>query len=711
MGREGKGTVESETSTVERVREGDTSAFGVLVERYQDAVFAVALTKTGSFADAQDIAQDTFLSAFQALDTLRDPARFGPWLYTIARNQLRMHLRAKQRRGAQVEADAQVDTRSGPDKAASRRELRDAVMVALQRLSEIQRETATLFYINGYSVDDISRFTDRPTGTVKRRLHDARQNLRKELVDMVEQGLKQSRPDKAFTDRVLRRIPYVRTCIHHQQNGLLLTDARQRSFLVMVGGTEAASIEPWLNGKGCADDLDMHTTIVRTLGQFDWRVSGLTITEIRESTFYALLELERESETIELDCRPSDGLNLAVRAEAAIYADKQVAQQANVKGGKALAHESASKVFQAAGMPASGLSQLGEALRALQKDRTQEEPRGNVARALATTSTTHADKAIAVIEKWARQAEGKPYEAFAWACVGSAYLLPPTIRAGHAIPHLEKSRALDKNDGDVVFTLVTAYALVGRKTDALALLEKRPQSHAAAKTFLNVKSLWSLPRFRRNIGAPTRERESYFLLPVFRHSIGWAPSGAEQLAAHSTQFDPIDLRAAGEKQGERLGKRLNGHRLLSAKALWRAIGPGKSAGRFVLELKKRCAVPVSVDPTAPWFGDFSLGRERMQRPMTPDTFQNALRAVGLKLDAVVLVRAGRGKKVKAVLMLSEGRHHETVAIDVPPAISLACTCKRPILVTEDLAEKLCVRGKNNRPLSPRGAIRKLTGKR
>jgi len=92
------------------------------VERYKDAVYGVALSKAGSFADAEDLAQEIFLAAYESLPKLKLHAKFGSWLYGIALNKTRMHLRSQSLDARR----AQPETPNPPpaDEIAARREPR-----------------------------------------------------------------------------------------------------------------------------------------------------------------------------------------------------------------------------------------------------------------------------------------------------------------------------------------------------------------------------------------------------------------------------------------------------------------------------------------------------------------------------------------------------------------------------------------------------------
>ena len=129
---------------------GEPETFGPIVERYQDAVFAVALARLRNFADAEDIAQEVFVEAFEHLGRLSDPSRLGAWLRSIAIHRCIDHLRQRRESVGLEEIAEQVEaTSSNPHTVAEQQELRAQVMAAIGQLSKKQRETTTLFYVNG----------------------------------------------------------------------------------------------------------------------------------------------------------------------------------------------------------------------------------------------------------------------------------------------------------------------------------------------------------------------------------------------------------------------------------------------------------------------------------------------------------------------------------------------------------------------------------
>jgi RNA polymerase sigma-70 factor (ECF subfamily) len=182
---------------------GGPETFGPVIERYRDAVFAVALARLRNFHDAEDIAQEVFIEAFEHLDRLGDPSRLGAWLRSITIHRCVDHLRRRRETTDVGEIAEQVkDTSSNPHAEVERQEVHDQVMAAIARLSKTQRETTTLFYIDGYSQEEIAGIQEVPVGTVKRRLHDAREKLKEEMIGLVEDVLKSGAPKEDFGERV-----------------------------------------------------------------------------------------------------------------------------------------------------------------------------------------------------------------------------------------------------------------------------------------------------------------------------------------------------------------------------------------------------------------------------------------------------------------------------------------------------------------------------
>jgi RNA polymerase sigma-70 factor (ECF subfamily) len=166
---------------VERARAGDRAAYGLLVERFQPTVYAVALARLRNPTEAQELAQEVFLHGMKKLPQLRDAVCFAGWLRQIT---VRMAINRLTRRGPlfKVESEA-LDVAAaaggGPLDALVKAEQAQALHRGLERLKADDRAALTAFYLRGRSLKQMSREFEAPVGTIKRRLHVARGRLKK----------------------------------------------------------------------------------------------------------------------------------------------------------------------------------------------------------------------------------------------------------------------------------------------------------------------------------------------------------------------------------------------------------------------------------------------------------------------------------------------------------------------------------------------------
>ena len=180
-----------EAVLTERVRRGDRTAFGELVERYMRRAYHVALGLVGSPEDALDLSQDAFVRAFAARRRLEAGRPFYPWYYQILRrlcfNFLRdRKLHREKLRGETpwlVAAAAYREDRERPDRAAERAALRRRLQAAVETLPEHEREVFVLRELEGLRYREIAELAEIPQGTVMSRLYSARRRLAHELED------------------------------------------------------------------------------------------------------------------------------------------------------------------------------------------------------------------------------------------------------------------------------------------------------------------------------------------------------------------------------------------------------------------------------------------------------------------------------------------------------------------------------------------------
>ena len=172
---------------VRAAQRGDRKAAGLLFERYQNMVQSVAYRRLGDYADAQELVQEVFVQALQKLDQLRAPECFGSWLRSITvRMAINRMVRGDRAVATEpVMLEATITSYETPDDRAITDERAGFVRDGLGRLREMDRDTLVAFYVNGQSLIQMSESFDAPVGTIKRRLHVARQRLAKEIEHLV----------------------------------------------------------------------------------------------------------------------------------------------------------------------------------------------------------------------------------------------------------------------------------------------------------------------------------------------------------------------------------------------------------------------------------------------------------------------------------------------------------------------------------------------
>lgn len=173
-----------DTALLARLRAGDARAFEDLVTAYQHRVFGVALRMLGRRAEAEEIAQETFLRAHRALGEFRGEARLGTWLYAIASRLCLNRLASAQRRLERGDEDALLRLpAAGGDAAAAleRSELSAALHDAIAALPEDRRIVVILRDLEGLAYEEIAEVLGLELNTVRSRLHRARVDLKAKL--------------------------------------------------------------------------------------------------------------------------------------------------------------------------------------------------------------------------------------------------------------------------------------------------------------------------------------------------------------------------------------------------------------------------------------------------------------------------------------------------------------------------------------------------
>lgn len=199
-------------SDAELVREslaGQTTAFGEIIDRYKGLVSAVTFNSCGSFQQSEELAHETFVTAWKELRSLREPEKLKAWLCGIARRMGLNHARRSSREGwtSLEQMEERPAEQPLPAEAAITQEEEAIVWHALERLPENYREPLVLYYRQEKSVELVSAALELSPDAVKQRLSRGRKMLEDKVVEMVEGTLRRSAPGRAFTLGVLAALP------------------------------------------------------------------------------------------------------------------------------------------------------------------------------------------------------------------------------------------------------------------------------------------------------------------------------------------------------------------------------------------------------------------------------------------------------------------------------------------------------------------------
>jgi RNA polymerase sigma-70 factor (ECF subfamily) len=185
-GAPAKPSMNSPEQLIAAARRGDHEAFRHLFERWARPVVSFVYDMVGDRALAEDLAQETFVRAYKYLSALRDETKFSTWLFSIAKNVAREHLRSAHGRSRKVDLDDETvlelqDGRPTPAGALLDKELNGVVLGALGALDEDKRLVFTLKIFQQRSYEEIAEITGFSVPKVKTDLHRARTEMRRRM--------------------------------------------------------------------------------------------------------------------------------------------------------------------------------------------------------------------------------------------------------------------------------------------------------------------------------------------------------------------------------------------------------------------------------------------------------------------------------------------------------------------------------------------------
>lgn len=179
---------------VQRAQAGNLAAYDELIRRYQERIYATIYHMTANHEDAGDLAQESFIKAYQALKSFKGDSSFYTWVYRIAVNKTINFLKQKKNKAHLSLNDIDFNAEHDPDlvalvsdktprRDANLTELQEKLNAAMLKLSEVHRLVVTLHDVQGLSHEEIAKIMDCNIGTVRSRLFYARQQLQAYLSD------------------------------------------------------------------------------------------------------------------------------------------------------------------------------------------------------------------------------------------------------------------------------------------------------------------------------------------------------------------------------------------------------------------------------------------------------------------------------------------------------------------------------------------------
>jgi RNA polymerase sigma factor (sigma-70 family) len=229
--------------------EGNREAFRRIVERYQNLISSLAYCATGNVSQSEDLAQQTFVSAWKQLAELREPAKLRPWLCSIARFLISKEFRRLGREPVHAAESLEVvdDWVSPeplpPDQAISEEE-KAILWRSLERLPELYREPLVLFYREHQSIETVAHDLELSEDAVKQRLSRGRKLLQEQFLAFVAGALKQTTPGRTFTLGVMASLPLLVVTA----KAATVTTAATKGGSVAKAATGAGMFSAFLSG-------------------------------------------------------------------------------------------------------------------------------------------------------------------------------------------------------------------------------------------------------------------------------------------------------------------------------------------------------------------------------------------------------------------------------------------------------------------------------
>jgi RNA polymerase sigma factor (sigma-70 family) len=311
--------------------------------------------------EAEDLIQESFLQAFLELKSLKQPTYFGTWLYRITLNLARMYWRSGTKYRVLVENLGLALATSGwPDHQSDRfdkiienRELRRQLITAIGRLPPAEQEAIRCVYMEGLSHRETAEATDASISAIKVRVYRGRERLRALLQEEYGRKMQITPQEKMNMIEVIihdaqamfneRQMPLNEALEQYEQlelqkdqtilgaHRIILLKEKDgdRVLPIWIGSFEGADIV--LQVKNMTFKRPRTFDLMRSLLEMSGiRATQFAISRLHENIFYGTLTINNNGQTTEVDCRPSDGISLALRLDTPLFVDALVMQEAGL---------------------------------------------------------------------------------------------------------------------------------------------------------------------------------------------------------------------------------------------------------------------------------------------------------------------------------------------------------------------------------------------
>jgi len=339
---------EGDAKLVARVLAGDKPAFGDLIDRHRAGAIVFA-RRLVSRADAEDVVQDALLSAFLGIGNLRTPERFKSWLLGIVINLCRTRLRLRRegyfddRYGGRAIAGFRLeDAAPSAEFIQETRELHLMISDAVGTLPSEMQETVRLHYVEGLKLSEIAVLIEVPLGTVKARIHRARERLRIALTSQI--GLTSNRERKGGHPMIEVTVDDVVVRSPKNEEVKWLADGKDYKLgftrVILLKERSGNRVLPIWVGAGEGDIIAMLLANISVVRPTPWdltarllevgemKIEKVAVIALRGITYIATMWINAQGKISEVDARPSDAITLALRAGSPIFVTSEVFEQA-----------------------------------------------------------------------------------------------------------------------------------------------------------------------------------------------------------------------------------------------------------------------------------------------------------------------------------------------------------------------------------------------